>query len=193
MPTRDVPEEMGVKLRRAAPLFATRGFEATRIEDIARATDIPSSTLYYYFGGKHEVLTFLVHDYLGLLATAVATSARPDAGAVDQLGSLFATHLRVMASHPATCQLLLSELGRIGSLPDVAEAVQSAVHRPLEKILREGAASAELVVGDVEVATSALYGAMTMAALHHIVAGEDFQADDLAKQVLAIVLDGLRG
>jgi hypothetical protein len=97
-----------------------------------------------------------------------------------------------MAAQPHTCQILLSELGRIGRLPEMSEAVQSAVHRPLQKILVDGVSDGSFRPIDTETTTSAIYGAVTMTALHQLVAGAAFEPPQLAEEVLAVVLGGIR-
>lgn len=189
---RTVPDEMVAKLRRASETFASVGYDAARMEDLAKVTGVPTSTMYYYFDGKHQVLAFLVRDYLDGLAAAIAAAVEAADDPTDRLVALVRAHLGAMAAQPDTCQVLLSELGRIGRLPDMAEAVQSAVHRPLQKILADGVADGSFRSLDAETSTSTIYGAVTMTALHHLVAGASFQAARLAEEILAVVLDGIR-
>jgi TetR/AcrR family transcriptional regulator len=189
---RSVPEEMVAKLRRASEMFASAGFEAARMEDLAKVTGIPTSTMYYYFAGKHEVLAFLVRDYLDNLAVRIADSLAGAEDATERLARILRAHLGVMAAQPNTCQVLLSELGRVGRLPELSEAVQSAVHRPLQKVLAEGVADGSFRPLDTETTTSTIYGAVTMTALHHLVAGVAFEPAQLAEDVLAVVLGGIR-
>jgi TetR/AcrR family transcriptional regulator len=188
---RKVPDEMVAKLRRASETFASLGYEAARMEDLAKVTGIPTSTMYYYFAGKHQVLAFLVRDYLDNLAAAIADALEEAEAPTDRLASLVRAHLGVMAAQPHTCQILLSELGRIGRLPDMAEAVQSAVHRPLQKILADGVADRSFRPLDTESTTSTIYGAVTMTALHHLVAGASLQPELLAEEILGVVLRGV--
>lgn len=189
---RSVPEEVLGKLRQASELFASVGFDGARMEDLAKVTGIPNSTMYYYFAGKHEVLGFLVRDYLDNLAITIADSLAGLEDATERLVALVRAHLGVMAAQPHTCQVLLSELGRIGRLPELSEAIQSAVHRPLQKVLGEGVADGSFRALDTETATSTIYGAVTMAALHHLVAGDAFDPAQLAADVLGVVLGGIR-
>ena len=189
---RPVPDEMVAKLRRASETFASLGYDAARMEDLAKVTGIPTSTMYYYFAGKHQVLAFLVRDYLDNLAAAIAGVVEEAQDANRRLAALVRAHLGVMAAQPHTCQILLSELGRIGRLPDMAEAVQSAVHRPLQKILADGVADGSFRPLDAETTTSTIYGAVTMTALHHLVAGTSFEPARLAEEILAVVLEGIQ-
>lgn len=58
-----------------AEAFAEGGFEDTRMEDLAEATGVPKATLYYHFGGKDEILAWLLRSALAALGAAVAQAA----------------------------------------------------------------------------------------------------------------------
>jgi AcrR family transcriptional regulator len=49
-------------LKTSAAIFAEKGYHSTSIRDIARATKMSLSGLYYYFKSKDELL-FLIQDY----------------------------------------------------------------------------------------------------------------------------------
>jgi TetR/AcrR family transcriptional regulator len=190
---RELPIGMVEKVRHAAETFAAAGYDAARMEDLATATGIPTSTMYYYFAGKQELLAFLLSDYLDTLTAAVTASIVDTETPPHQLAAVVQAHLQVMAENPKTCQILLTELGRVGRLPEIAEAVQSAVHRPMQKILTAGVADRSFASLDPEIITSLIYGAVTMTALHHFVSGKSFASKKLARDVLAALLDGIRG
>ena len=84
---RELPTGMRVKVLAAAGLFAEYGLDATKMEDIAAATGVPKATLYYYFAGKEDILTFLFSEILDEIASAIeealrteGTGGRPTAG-----------------------------------------------------------------------------------------------------------------
>lgn len=54
---RGVTENIAAALPRAAAVFATRGLDGTRMNDIVAATGIPRPTLYYHCAAPR----FLVH------------------------------------------------------------------------------------------------------------------------------------
>lgn len=192
---RTVSTEMRTKMRRAAAIFAERGFEGTTVEALREATGVPSSTLYYYFEGKEEILSFLLEDWLNRTSAAVAEAIATDRTAKERLGDLIAAQLTAMANDPATCQVLLAEFGRIDRLPRISESVQSAFHRPVARLLGDGAAYGYFRKVDVEHATSVLYGAVIISGLHHIIGAQGavpaFDAAEVAASVMDLVLHGL--
>jgi AcrR family transcriptional regulator len=61
-PRRPGSETRAETLRVALDLFTSRGFEGTSIRDIAEATGITKSSIYYHFDGKEAILRALVED-----------------------------------------------------------------------------------------------------------------------------------
>src|SRR5581483_5966605 len=53
---RTLPTAISSREAVIAETFAARGFEDTRMEDLAEATGVPKATLYYHFAGKEEIL-----------------------------------------------------------------------------------------------------------------------------------------
>ena len=192
---REVSEEVRAGLRAAASVFAERGFDGATIELISAATGVPSSTLYYNLAGKQGILEFLLQDFLQRMASVVDEAIANEGSAAVRLDGVIRAQLRVVADEPATCQMLLTEMGRIDSLPAIADAVQHAFHRPVAKVLADGAADGSLRSIDVETATSAVFGAVTLSGLHHVVANPGvvpaFDADAVADSVLDLLLAGL--
>src|SRR3954452_23627334 len=60
-------------LRAAADVFATRGYDGTRVSDIAEAAGLSNGAMYAYFGSKAELLVDALRAHGGrLLADLVA-------------------------------------------------------------------------------------------------------------------------
>lgn len=192
---RQVSERLRSRMRSAAEVFATHGFDASTIEMISEATGVPSSTLYYNFAGKEEVLSFLMQDWLDRTSAAVDEAAATAGAARQRLEAVLGAQLTAMAEDPATCHVLLAELGRIDRLPHIAAAVGGAFHHPVAKLLADGAADGSLREVDIDTATSVLYGAVTMTGLRHVIASHGevpaFDAEALAARVTDVVFGGV--
>lgn len=61
---RKIPRQISDRLPAAAALFAKKGLNDSKIEDVAAVTGVPKATLYYYFTGKEEILAFLLEALL---------------------------------------------------------------------------------------------------------------------------------
>lgn len=69
----------------ARDLFATKGYQATTIEDLMAACGIAKGTLYYHFKGKEEVLLALVVRTVAEMTTRASAVAAGDGSALDRL------------------------------------------------------------------------------------------------------------
>lgn len=46
----------------AKELFSKKGYDATRVSDIANAAEVNKALIYYYFKSKEDILDFMVHS-----------------------------------------------------------------------------------------------------------------------------------
>jgi TetR/AcrR family transcriptional regulator len=189
---RVVPDGIAERLEAAARVFADHGFDQTRIEQLAEATGIPRATLYYYFAGKEDILAWLLRRMLADMAAAVAAAASGPGTARERLEDVLRAKVEVQARHPATGRALMADLGRAGRIPDIAAAIQAAFHQPVRRLLAEGETDGSLrPVGDPETTASAVYGAITMAGAHYLVADNHLDPDRVATEVITFILAGL--
>lgn len=176
-----------------AETFAIRGFEDTRMDDLADAAGIPKATLYYHFRGKEEILAWLLRSTLAAVSDAVARAASGSGSARRRLEAVVRAQLRVIAERPAACRILIADLGRATRMPDLAEGVGRAFHAPVLRLLDEGAADGSWCkVRAPETISSAIFGAVVMPALEQLVAGGS-HPDRIASPVLRFVMSGLTG
>jgi AcrR family transcriptional regulator len=188
--TRDVPVALAGKLTAAAGAFAS-AFDDVRMDDIAKASGIPRATLYYYFAGKDDVLAFLLGAMLDDLRVSVAIAAEAEGDTQTRLAGVVRAQLAHLAANPATGRLLLTNLGRAGRLGVVAAGVDEGFHAPVRRILAEGIRQGVLVDVDVEIATTALYGAVTIVGLQALLADGRIDVDRVADALFPIFWSGI--
>ncbi|MGI5936151.1 MAG: TetR/AcrR family transcriptional regulator [Oscillospiraceae bacterium] len=51
-------------LSAATQLFSQKGYDATRVNDIASAANVNKALIYYYFKSKEDILDYIVHSVL---------------------------------------------------------------------------------------------------------------------------------
>src|SRR5271157_5054507 len=71
--------------RAAATLFATQGLGATSMRQIARASGLHVSSLYYYFATKDQLYRAVMGDALDAVGEAASRSLRARGGPKAQL------------------------------------------------------------------------------------------------------------
>jgi TetR/AcrR family transcriptional regulator len=190
---REVPSQIADRLSAAAELFAERGLNDTKIEDIAAATGIAKATLYYYFAGKEDILTFLLEDGLRDVAEDVATVVHSGGTGAQRLGAVISAQLRVMGQRPAVCRALIGELGRAARIPVLADMISIAYLKPVEDLLIAGAGDDSLVAqDDPRAAAIALFGAVTTSAVTYLITDNTLDEALVARTIQSILLEGLR-
>lgn len=190
---REIPAQIAERLPAAAALFAERGLNDTKIEEVAAATGVPKATLYYYFAGKEDILAFLLEDVLQHVADEVSKAmADADTGA-NRLSRVIGAQLGVMARRPDACRALIGELGRATRMPAIVDRIGVAYLDPVETLLRAGAADGSLVnVTDTRASAVAIFGAVTITALTYLIAGPPLDEDRLADAITDVLFLGLQ-
>ncbi|MCK9485146.1 MAG: TetR/AcrR family transcriptional regulator [Dehalococcoidia bacterium] len=89
----------------AARLFGERGYEATRLDDIARELGVLKGSLYYYTSSKADLLRHINGRRLSELIDNVSTILESHASARERLERILREHLRFIdLYHPESSQ-----------------------------------------------------------------------------------------
>lgn len=190
---RPLPDDLADRIDLAAPLFADNGLDATRIDDLAKATGIPRATLYYYFPGKEHILAHLLSRTLRQMTAKLSDVAAEPGTGRERLTRLVREHLVFIGEHGPTYRLLFAELGRAASLVDIAAGVDLAIVSPIRQALRDGNNDGSLRVDDVSAASSVVYGAVLVTGMQHLLLGSKGNLGDRAEAVSKIILHGMGG
>ena len=188
---KEVTDHVAAALPRAATVFATRGLDGTRMEDIVEATGIPRPTLYYHFGSKEEILAWLLQRLMRDLSVEIGHILARDEPGRARLHDVVHAYLGLFAEHRELCTVLLTDLGRITRIPSLADAIWATFHEPVRKLLHAGEADGSLRGVDDEMTASAIFGAVTMVGLHYVVTGQPVDPDATAARIDDLLLHGL--
>ena len=114
------PEDRASEIARAAlDLFVTRGFAATKLEDVAKAASVSTGLPYLYFKNKEELFKAVITEAVGgPLANASEVIDRFE-GTSEELLRVLVAGFRAFEESPAggVVKLILAEAG---NFPDVA-------------------------------------------------------------------------
>lgn len=121
--------------------FAERGFEATRLDDIADEVGIRRAAIFYHFGDKQELYAAVLDAVFGDW-----TAALPSGGsAAERLEASLLGWIDYVAERPSVARLILREAAN--SKPGVVSTFVRAGTAPTEwfrAVIEEGMASGEL-------------------------------------------------
>ncbi|MBV9775277.1 MAG: TetR family transcriptional regulator [Gemmatimonadetes bacterium] len=151
-------EKLESILRTAASIFAEKGYHQASIRDIARATRVSLSGLYYYFNSKEELL-FLIQDHA--FGTLDETLDRLLEGVEDphrKLRMVVENHLRYFVGNMAEMKVLSHEAGSLtGEYRDRVNARKRRLTERVMGILEELQPDNGI---DLRAATFSLFGMM---------------------------------
>ena len=187
---RNPPARVARKLTDSAERFATT-FDEVRMDDIAHVSGIPRATLYYYFDGKDDILAFLLQSLLEDLRAKLSVASKGGRTAKSRLTELVRLQLAHIGANPAAAQLLFTNLGRLGKLPDLAASVQDVLMAPITDLLSEAITTGAIPERDLTNTTSAVFGAVIIVGLRSIVLEGHVDPDGLAEQLVDLFWSGL--
>src|SRR6202453_5387552 len=80
-------------LAAATKVFATKGFVATRMEDIAKAARLAKGTLYLYFQSKDAIYQATVQQAVTKLAALTEERVRNESGIAGKLAAFISVRI----------------------------------------------------------------------------------------------------
>lgn len=121
--------------RKAAKLFAAKGFGGASISDISKACDVSKSLIYHYYGAKEDILYGVMTDHIDELTTAISNSELIASDARQEFLNLTLALLRCYAGAEDAQKVLLYELNNLTSKQrkDIV-AKQRAIIERFEKV-----------------------------------------------------------
>ena len=166
-------------------------FDVT-FDEVAKLADVPRATLYYYFSGKEDLVGFFLNAKFMLVRDAIAEAAAAEGTASQRLGNAMTAILHALSEHPPLCTELPIAVKRAGMMGDVMANADRVMMTPMRELLIEGRATGEFSIPDVDLAATALMGALTFVGMMHLTMSGELDADDVAENLVPLLVNGLR-
>lgn len=141
-PTKKKPEERirarneSKILKAAVELFSRKGFDGTRIVEIAEISGLPKANIYYYFATKEDIYTTLIERLLEGWDRAMELIT-PDRDPRDALSAYISAKLEYTRTHGAESRFFASEILRGGHFLSLRQK------RHIQRVTRERVAVIE--------------------------------------------------
>lgn len=181
----------------ALDIFQTKGFAASKIEDVARAAGVTKGTVYLYFSSKEALFKAAIRETVLPNLDRISDAAMAESTARARLHT--AVHL--WAAGMDNCRGSISKLmiAEAGNFPELAEfyreEVSGRVRRMLINIIEYGIAQGEFRVCDPATVTRTLCAPILLSHIwrHTFPSQHDNQPDlaVLADSLLDVVLNGI--
>ena len=186
-----IPAEIARSLFAALPLINRHGLDGVSVAEIAEAAGIPRATLYYHFNSRDAILRFLLADVVRRMDVAVHSVLELGGTGRAQLEAIVGAQAKVVADDVDAFSVLIANLGRAGRVPEIAEAIDEVIRRPVAVVIRKGVADGSLVAVDPDLAAVAIYALVTTLAVWRDARGKAVKSDELAARVRELIVGGL--
>ena len=182
-------------IRAARKLFTRKGYEATRVEEIAEAAGCTTGPVYHFFGTKRDIYAAALRAGIRTAATGM-TKAREEAeetgSALDRLIHSSDHLLGLLSNKEATSMAL--EAPRVLGIDDYREIFDKALLPFIESDLRIAMADGEIELEPPEPLAVLIGGAIVTSANHIALAprGKSKRELERFRGALARMLERLR-
>ncbi|MEM7797798.1 MAG: TetR/AcrR family transcriptional regulator [Chloroflexota bacterium] len=178
----------------AARLFATKGYHATRMQDIAEEVGILKGSLYYYCESKEDLIVKITEGHIEELLAALQTIVQTGYPPTQKLTLAIDEHLRFFQSHVHIYTIFVKE--QLGGINDrtgsTAEIVNKKYQNIFKEILEAGIAAGEFRSDiDVQIIMRAILGMCNYTWTWYDPGGR-VSVRELARMFTDIVLKGVK-
>lgn len=167
------------------------GAPPPRLEDVARLAGVSRATLYSYFGGRDDLVGYLLVAHARSGADVFAGADDPALPVRRRLPAVLSALAGYLGDHPDLCTGLLGAMGAAGRMAEVLETNDTWLARPLRALLEDGRREGSVAAGDAALAADAALGALLLGVVGRAAAGGDPGAPDFRRRLVAQVVRGL--
>jgi AcrR family transcriptional regulator len=171
----------------AERLFASRGYEGTRMQDVATDSGISLGTLYSVFDGKSDIYEAVQDERLGQLFLLAGRTMASDDKAAERLMRGNRVFIRWLTEHPDFLRIHLNNSGAWASNPqEVGEGLVNAWRRGIDLIalvIDEAMREGDAFQGDPVIAARTMVAVQQVHMSAWVESGMQSDADDLADRI----------
>lgn len=179
----------------AARVFASKGYEAARLEDIAAELGILKGSLYYHAASKAELFFLVNCKRLACLIEGIEQIAVSNATPVEKLAAAIRAHLAHLDRHyPESSHWFTDPLSPGSTAGQKAERrrLSRAYEAALRRLVEAGIAAGEFRTGlDPKVATLGILGMCNWMTRWYHQDGR-LSVDEIGDTLVSLALGGLR-
>jgi TetR/AcrR family transcriptional regulator len=187
-----VPAELSDKLMTAVPAAATGPGLSMSMDDLAKASGVPRATLYYYFGGKDDLISFYVGTMMRRMNAAVAEGLTHEGTPTEQVESIVRAALRTFAEYPRMCVEMSAVMSDLTDHAQILADMQVGFIIPTVGIITRGNSSGEFDVADPTLAVVALMGSLHNVATMDILTTGTLDAEARADALVPLLMRALQ-
>lgn len=177
----------------ACSVFAQKGFDRARVEEIAVRAGVGKGTIYEYFPSKKDLYKEMVETTIGAYAEALAEAVANEREPRLKLLAAIRCTLTVADRNRSFARLIMEPPGGLGeNLRRHMWTTRESYVRLLQGVIEEGIARGDFRPVDAHLAAVTLVGAYKSAFFQRIFGDKPLTTpEEAAQQVLDLLLAGL--
>lgn len=191
------PADVAARLLAVAlQLFGAKGYDGVSVREVARAANVTTPNVYYYFGSKRGLYLRLLHDLLDRRSAAVRTALREEGDPITRLRCVLEAYIWFDRDDPVEREaqlFLLREIYGLGSdmFTDLVSEHDASNRRALRQVIEDGIRRGVFRPVRVEHTVIAIFGVM-LTFIRRAALGARVRPSDAITQVMDVMIDGLR-
>ncbi|HEX9067272.1 MAG TPA: TetR/AcrR family transcriptional regulator [Ktedonobacterales bacterium] len=187
--TRDKDATRQRILDAAEEVFAEKGYHATVVDDIIRASDSSKGGFYFHFPNKQAIFLSLIDALVPKLAGAIDRAVESEENPIGQLDAALRTVLDIFSRHRKLSKILLVEAVGLGhGFDEKLMRTRKQFASMIQKRLDIAVASGLLEPFDTETVAWAWFGAINELVVRWLVMREPERLDDVLPILRAVLL-----
>ena len=187
-----VPAELSNKLLDAVQTAADGPGLSMSMDSLAKASGVPRATLYYYFSGKDDLVSFYVGTMMRVMRGAIAEGLAHEGTPTQKIETIVRAVLRTFAEYPRMCVEMADAVNDLEDHAQVLADMQVGLIIPTVGIIEAGIRSGEFEVEDPQLAVVAMTGALHQVANLDILTTGTLDAERRADQMVPMLLKAIQ-
>jgi AcrR family transcriptional regulator len=180
-------------LRIAAEVFYRKGYDATKVEDVARAAGLVRGSIYNYFRTKEELYGKIARQVLATFDLEEELSR--DASAIERIEHVIRARVEQAVRFPVEVGLMIDQMTGIeGEVGDWARSTRDRNIAAMRQLISQGQRQGELAPGDPGILAEAVVGTLRSICRWYLrlQQGQRLEPSQVVDEVTEFVLRGLR-
>jgi TetR/AcrR family transcriptional regulator, cholesterol catabolism regulator len=174
----------------AVRLFATKGYHATRIQDIADELGMLKGSLYYYFSSKEDLLTRVTAGYLEEIIAAIQDIVQTGYAPTQKLTLAIDEHLRLYQKNAYIYAIFAQENLKTETAVSI-DQLTTTYNDLWEQIIQEGIDAQQFASHlDVKITAKAILGMCNHTLVWYNENGR-LPIREIARQFAELILQGV--
>lgn len=177
-------------LRTAVMLFNEKGFQATSLDDVAKALNVTKPTIYHYFSSKDEILFECVRRGVESIRDAGANVEKRGGSGLERLKAHMHNYALVMTSDFGMCVTRTADHELSKESRARFRALKRETDVTMRRVIEDGMRDGSIAPGNSRLMTFTLTGALNWIARWYNSKG-GMTREEIAEGCMATLVHGL--